>query len=355
MKELKNFRDMKKVFLLLIGASLMISAASAQIVSQDESALVYYSPQTAISLDFSYTVESYERGIYAQYAESLLGISDVVKQNKTTYRLDNVRIGTSTSVDYTRAHKVTADAGIPMLLTINEKGLLIGYNMTADEQPTRKPEPRKPAEPKKEEDGPMPLPEEVLNAPTLAAQAQAAAKQIFHIRETRMYLINGEVEHAPADGLSMKLVLAELDKQEQALIALFTGKKTVLHKHERFTLMPDKEQELFFFSEENGFTDGENVDADTIQVSMNATRQQLAKPQETNKKKKSPELTTLVYNLPGSCAVAVNYKGHEMAQRTISVAQFGVDVPLAKDLFTGATLPVIVFSEKTGNIISITK
>ena len=191
---------MKKVFLLLIGASLMVSAASAQIVSQDESALVYYSPKTAISLDFSYTVESYERGIYAQYAESLLGIHDVVTQNKTTYRLDNVRIGTSTSVDYTRSHKVTADAGIPMLLTINEKGLLVGYNMTADEQPTRKPEPRKPAEPKKEEDGPMPLPEEVLNAPTLAAQAQAAAKQIFHIRETRMYLINGEVEHAVGTG-----------------------------------------------------------------------------------------------------------------------------------------------------------
>ena len=85
---------MKKVFLLLIGASLMVSAASAQIVSQDESALVYYSPQTAISLDFSYTVESYERGIYAQYAESLLGISDVVKQNKTTYCLNKTSITT---------------------------------------------------------------------------------------------------------------------------------------------------------------------------------------------------------------------------------------------------------------------
>ncbi|MBR6167115.1 MAG: DUF4831 family protein [Paludibacteraceae bacterium] len=343
---------MKKVFLMLLGA-MMVCAAQAQIVAQDEAAVVYYSPKTSISLDFTYTVETYERGIYAQYAEAMLGIDDVVKQNKTSYRLDNARINTSTSVDYERAHKITADAGFPMLLTINEKGLLVGYNYTPDNKPAPRPAPHHPQEPKPA-DAPMPLPEEVLTATTPQAQAFAAAKQIFHIRETRMYLLSGEVEHAPADGLSMQLVLAELDKQEQALIELFVGKKTTQQLHKRFTIVPGKEEELFFFSEENGFTDGENVDADTIRVSMAAVRQQLAVPQETNKKKKAPELSQLVYNLPGSCEVQVSYKGNQLAQRTIAVAQFGVDVPFAKDIFTG-TLPVIVFSEKTGNIQSITK
>lgn len=348
---------MKKVFMMLAGAILLACSmhAQAQVVAQDEAALVYYSPQTAISLELTYTIESYERGLYAQYAESMIGISDVIKQNKTTYILNDARIGTSTTTDYTRAHKVVADAGFPLLLNINEKGLLVGYNVTPADKPGPKPGPRHPMGPKDEPEGPMALPEEVLTATTPLAQAHAAAKLIYHIRETRMYLLSGEVEHAPADGKAMQLVLEELDKQERALTALFVGKKTVRKETKRITIMPDKEEELLFFSEENGFTDGENVDADTIRVSMVAHKQQLAAVQEDNKKKKAPQLTSLVYNLPGSCAVQVEYKGNVMAQRTIAVAQFGVDVPFAKDLFTGATLPVIVFSEKTGNIISISK
>ena len=346
---------MKKVFLLLLGAIMSVGAIHAQIVEQDEAAVVYYSPKTAIRLDFTYTVETYEKGIYAQYAESMLGISDVIKENKTIYILNDVRIGTSTFVDYDRAHKVVAGC-IPMLLTINEKGLLAGYNLAPNDKSAHKHAPHKSMGPKADKAPEQtPLPEEVLSATTPFAQAQAAAKQIFHLRETRMYLLNGEVEHAPADGKAMELVLAELDKQEQALIALFTGRKNTCQKHEHFTVMPEKNEELFFFSEENGFTDSENVDADTIRVSLNAVHQQLTVPQETNKKKKAPELTQLVYNLPGSCAVEVHYQGHSLAQRTISIAQFGVDVPLAKDLFTGSALPVIIFSEKTGNIISISK
>jgi hypothetical protein len=62
-----------------------------------------------------------------------------------------------------------------------------------------------------------------------------------------------------------------------------------------------------------------------------------------------------VYNLPGNGDVKVVYKGRPMAERTIPIAQIGVDVPLAKDMFTDKELPRIVFCEKTGNIVSISK
>ena len=63
---------MKKIFLLLVGAC-MAGAVMAQVVARDESALVYYSPKTDVVLNFNYTVERQEAGIYAQYAESMLG------------------------------------------------------------------------------------------------------------------------------------------------------------------------------------------------------------------------------------------------------------------------------------------
>lgn len=349
---------MKKIFLVLLGAC-MLCGANAQVVKQDEPALVYYSPKTSISLDFKYTVETFEPGIYASYAEAMLGATDAVKENKKEYALKSVQITTSTSTDYDRPHKVTAEGGIPMLLTINGKGLLTGYNVPMAQEKKAASNiynsTREKDKPKTMQNRIAPYPEDVLKAATPMAQAHEVAKQIFHLRETRMYLLNGEVEHAPADGEAMKLVLAELDKQEQALTELFMGKrsKKICHKH--VSLNPEQADKLYFFSDENGFTDAENVDADTIKVALKAQKQTLMPPAVTGKKQKAPALSQIVYNLPGSCDVNVLYKGRVMNRRTISVAQFGVDVPLSKDLFTGASLPVIVFDEKTGNIKSISK
>ena len=354
---------MKKVFLVLVGA-MMMCAMHAQVVEQGEPALVYYSPKTTVTVEFSYTVEKQEPCIYAQYAEAMLGLTNVVKENKTTYTLGDVRIGTITSPDYTRAHKVVAEAGVPMLYRITENGLLAGYNLPPfDKKVFDGPKEQKPEF--KHNDKPChipfapktnvtPYPEEVLKSGNPMAQASAVAKQIFHLRETRMYLINGEVEHAPADGEAMRLVMEELDRQEQALTELFTGKKSKRTEHKRVQFQPEEKRQIWYFSEGNGFTDAENVDANTIVASVSVQPQQYV-PAPADKKKKEAEVSSFVYNLPGNGEVKVLYKGKELAKRTITIAQLGVDVPLAKDLFKGSSLPVIVVSEKTGNIISISK
>ena len=58
----------------------MAGAAMAQVVARDESAIVYYSPKTDVVLNFNYTVERQEAGIYAKYAESMLGVKEWVKE-----------------------------------------------------------------------------------------------------------------------------------------------------------------------------------------------------------------------------------------------------------------------------------
>ena len=189
----------------------------------------------------------------------------------------------------------------------------------------------------------------------LIDQANAVAKQIFHLRETKMYLLSGEVEHAPADGKAMELVLAELDKQERALTELFIGKKSMRTEHKRVVFPAEEKEHWLFFSEENGFTDAENIDADTIKVNITLHPQTLKPADSSAKKKKGSEVSQIVYNLPGSGDVSVSFDGRQLGQRTIPVAQIGVDVPLAQELFKGAELPVIVINEKTGNIISISK
>ena len=347
---------MKKLFVLLLGA-MIVCSSYAQLLKENESAMVYYSPKTTLSLDFSYTIETCEPGIYAEYASDMLGVSQVVKESSTVCELKDVRIGTTTTADYDRPHKVNAESGIPMLLHIYDKGLLISYNT--------EPEAKK-VSPYKHETStkqgvksritstlPAPYPEEVLKASHLRAQAYEVAKQIFHIRESRMYLLTGEVEHAPADGKAMELVLAEMEKQESALTELFVGKRNTKTVHKIIRIEPTEKNQPLFFSAENGFTEGDNIDADTIWVKMSC-QQQYAQPLGP-KEKKNGHLLEIVYNIPGYCSVDVQYKGHSIASRTVPVAQLGVDMPLPENMFKGKELPKIIFSEKTGNIVSISK
>ncbi len=358
---------MRRIFLMLFGA-VIAGALSAQVLTEGESALVYYSPKTIVVVDFAYTVEKAEQGAYAEYAEAMLGIEDAVKENQTVCTLTGATVSTNTVADRTRPHKVSAENGIPLLLNINEKGLLVGYNApetVAKQKHKPSSVPSKKAKPKSR---PVPYPEDVLKANGEEAQAYEVAKQIFHIRETRMYLLSGEVENAPADGKAMELVLNELNKQEEALTELFTGKRSKVTKHKRIYYdhidIHRKEGAALkgyvyplFFSEGNGFTNAENIEADTIRVTVRPSFTPFYTDDSNNAKgkKKKIELSEIVYNLPGQCLVEIRYKGRRLAEKEIPLAQTGMDVPLPKDMFTGSELPKIIFSEKTGNIVSISK
>ena len=357
MKELKNERHMKRIF-VLIAAIMTLCTLNAQMLKEGESALVYYSPKTMLYLDFSYTVTTLEKGPYAEFAKELLDVQDLVTESSTTYVLKDVKIQTRTLTDFDRVHKVSAEDGIPMLLRISDKGLLTGYNVAAQpREPRRNETSRDCKQPRNIHFQTAPFTEEVLEASTPRAQAVAAAKQILHIRETRGYIITGEVEHAPADGEAMRLVMEELEKQEKALTELFMGKKSIRHEHKTIEIEPSDVAQVLYFSEENGFTDAENIDAEPIEVRMACEYQtKQPAPEQTGKKKAAPiELSPIVYNVPGRCDVRVVFQGQTLADRTIPVAQFGVDVALPKNMFTGNELPQIIISEKTGNIESITK
>ena len=352
-----------KTFLMVL-LTVALTNLNDNYHNPNESAITYYSPKTSIVLDFAYYEEKQEVGPFALFAESLLGIKDAVMENSTTYSLEGVRIHTRTEADFSRAHNIVAEKGMPIqLLNINERGLLIGYNLPPQEKESKRSPSREGVKSRITTTNVLPYSEEILEAKGVAAQAKAVAKQIFRIREMRMYILGGEVEHAPADGRAMKLVLDELDKQEAQLLELFVGKKSVQTLNKQVVCCPQGDtfkqwQEELYFSEENGFTDAENIDAQKINIHAEFQHQFIQQDNDAKKAKKGKNATEpsqIVYNLPGNAEVMVTYKDETIGKRTLPVAQFGIDIPLPKALFIGTQLPVIVFNEKTGNIVSISK
>lgn len=344
---------MKKLVSLGLMALLSLSFITAQTVQDNELAIVYYMPQTQLSFVIEYEEEILQRGPFADYAKQYLGATDVITEDVTRFRLIDVKSSTFTTADHGRAYKVLAERGLAaQLLSLTSQGTLYGFNV---EQPKNNPPAKQPRtkEQPTVSSSVMPLLEEHLVGKSVAQSAQGAAKLIYRLRETRLYILGGEVDHAPADGKAMELVLNELDKQERELTELFIGHREVKKHTKTITYTPVKseEVELAFFSEKEGLTTG---NGEPIMLNI-AARRQMKGSSYAVTDKKAPAPSQIFYNLPGSATYKVVYLNETLDEKQVPIAQFGVAVPLARDLFTGSELPHIIFNTNTGNIRSISK
>ena len=381
---------MKKAFIILSCALLTCANTFAQVLQENELALVYYMPQTLIDIDITYSIQTEEAGPYSRYAEKYLGTEDVITVNSQQAEILSVNVHTRSRADLSRPFKVTANEGTNMmLLNLQPNGILYGYNLLpstpqpvetikevwslcrtkeecqgaqvvhtdfigasspADNKSSANNKPKQPIVP--------PMLEEQLKAATPAQKADAIAKLIYRIREAKMYLLSGEIENAPADGSGLQVALKELTKQEKQLVQLFTGKRTKQTLHKTITYLPTKSEEtpLLYFSLENGITAEEDASALPIMINFLARKQVLAPDNNGKKKPKdAPQPSAICYNLPGTGIYTITFDGATLLEGTIPVAQFGIAVPLPKNLFIGNNLPHIYFNTETGNISTISK
>lgn len=193
-----------------------------------------------------------ERGELYQYSERYLGPTELVKEDVTYYRIASISPYMQPIVK-------------PSKNTISSSG-----------------KPRIEVEPQ------IPLSETSLMAGSTAKKAECVAKQIYRIRETRMNILAGDVEHVPQDGKAMEQVLKELDKEEKALTALFVGKQKITTKRKLVTYQEGNEL-LLRFSRFAGPVDLEDVSGEPVYISVtDNTESRLA--EEQPQKKSAPRI-----------------------------------------------------------------
>ena len=355
---------MKQLMIIVAALLIAVGYTNAQIVRENEAAVVYYMPKTELVIHIDYEVVTQTPGVFYQYAERYLGAEEIIMENNTNCQLRAVRIATESSADTERAYKVTAQKGMnTQLVSLSEDGRLVGYgieNVSLQFSERSQGELQNGSEAAyslaAKSEGLMPLLEEQFMAGSVAKMAEGAAKQIYRIRETRLNILAGDVEHVPADGKAMELVLNELDKQEQALVALFVGKTQVTHHTHAVRYVPEESVEkevVCRLSAHNGIVDKNDLSGEPLYLTLVAKKQTLLPAGIADKN--TPLLSQIHYNLPGEAQVVLTFKGKQMAEQNVAVAQYGVAIPLAQDLFTGKSTPIITISEDTGNILSIEK
>lgn len=345
---------MKKTVMILATLLMASGHMAAQVVQENEAVVVYYMPKTELAITLNYDVVTETPGVFYQYAQRYLGVTEVVTETNTIYSLTGISTQVRSCADMDRAYQVSAQKGFStQLLALSEDGRLIGYNISpiSSSSPVSSVTSVNSVSSISE---PMPLLEEQFIAGTTAKMAEGAAKQIYRIREMRLNLLAGEVEHVPADGTAMQLVLEELDNREKALVALFIGTRNVDHKTHTISYTPQKNVNKVVvgrFSQHSGVVKSDDLSGSPIYLSLDATKPSMRQTESTNSK--APALSQVYYNLPAQAQIVIEYNGKEMDTAIYPIAQMGVAIPLAFDLFTGKDAPTIHFNPETGNIQSI--
>jgi len=170
-----------------------------------------------------------------------------------------------------------------------------------------------------------------------------------------MDIITGQADNVPPDGEAMKITLAQLDEQEQALISLFSGTAERIEEVYEITLIPDgelKKEVLFRFSEKLGIIDPDDLAGTPIYIDL--TKANSPAPLDPKEAAKREKMKGVFYNIPGTGNYTVTMNGATLLKGQTSVVQFGIKEVLAPKLFEDKKAPIrVTFYPETGAIKQI--
>jgi len=327
-------------FLFAFHFSLLTSSAQTQLVQYQPGVTtdgaIYFLPKTAIQVQVLVEKSSYKPGDFARYAQRYLRRSDVSLEPSVSYRVIAIKQAPLGVADTTKRFAVKFNAKtVAANVALSDDGRLLAINA----EPIAE-EPFKPftAAPKPAEINPRQyMTEEILVAGSTAKMAELTAREIYDLRENRNLLIKGQADFMPQDGNQMRLMLSQLEQQENTLTSLFTGKVTCDTTSHVITVIPDgniNRQLLFRLSQVNGLVDKDDLSGAPYYISVEDLKAVPATNEEAAaKNKKKPVETGIYVNVPGRMLSTV-YQGIEAIHtQEMPAAQFGNVELLSGELF----------------------
>lgn len=346
---------------LLIAAALalpLITSAqtetSAYKPGRTVDGITYFLPKTAIKVEIALQNTVYTPGEFCKYADRYLHIKGIVQEPQNTWEIKAVNMTTVGVPDTSKVFSVKLkDKTSAPLLSLTKSGIILGINKTIEEETY--------------DTIPLPAPfvkstnpreymtEEILSAGSTAKMAELSAKEIYNIRDSKNNITRGLAENMPKDGLSMQLMLDELNRQETGLTELFKGTNKVTYEKRTFYIVPTSEMDkniVFRFSKKLGLVDSDDLGGAPVYINITDLHTLPLTDTEAEKKKKQSE-KGVYYNIPSKAKVQLTYSSQPIAEKEFDIAQFGKVEMLSDALFNKKTTTKITFFQTTGGIRNI--
>lgn len=344
---------MKKIALAaLLGTMSTLSPAQTQIekytAGGQPQGTFYYLPKTALRINVLVEKTSYTPGSLCMYADKYLRLKDVRQTPEVSHRIINVDITPFAVADTAKCYTVKySGKSVGTNMQLSEDGCLLAVNTENEPQKAAvkfTPSPKQPTP-----DPRSYLSEEIISAGSTAKMAQLIAQDIYDIRESKNMLTRGQADFMPKDGEQLKLMLAQLTQQENAMTGMFAGTVECDTAEYTIELCPDKEFDkaiLFRLSKQLGLVDKDDLSGTPYYIYIK-NMHTIQLPDNTAKKKKSKEEGIYV-NVPEKIKVTVAQIGKELCSKDIQMAQFGYTELISGDLFKRNTTKLKLFPTTGG-------
>lgn len=342
----------------IIALAALMMPAAANVQAQEAGMSVegssYYLPQTALRFALQIEKSTYTPGEFAGYASRYLKRSDVSLSPSTTYRIVGLKLTSVAQPDTAKFFTAKADAKHSIRsLERDDNGVLVAVNA----------QPRKVELPKAFQPAPKPAPlnphdymtEEILSAGSKAKMAELCVTEIYDIRENKGMLNKGQADFMPKDGEQLRIMLRNLDTQENALMQLFVGTTERDTLEQIVTFVPTREvdkQLLFRFSKYLGMTDTDDLGGSPYYIKIEDLHSMPTLNGVTDTRKDKDNVGIYV-NLPGKIRASV-YNGNAlMGAYELYAAQFGKLESISGEMFSRKYTTSIVLNPVTGSIEKI--
>ena len=313
---------------------------------------VYFLPKTAIRVTVQIEKTTYTPGDFAIYSERFLRLKDVSTEPATTYRVVSVSQMAVGVRDTTKAYAVKFNNKTSAInVDLADDGVILAVNAQGT-RPTL-PAPFKAARKPASVNPRQFMSEEILAAGSVAKMAQLTAQEIYDLRDSRSQLIKGQADFMPQDAGQMKMMLSQIEQQDQALTSLFTGTTVCDTLEEVFIVCPDTELQkhpLFRFSKHFGLVDADDLSGTPYYISIQNQTQLPAAEADAKKKKEKKAENGLYYNVPGKLRSIIYDGNNTISREDFPAAQFGNVELLSGDLFNKHYGTRLWLNPVTGNI-----
>ena len=317
--------------------------------------IVYSLPKTAIDVRATVTRSVEKPGPFAQFAQKYLGQSPTVTQERTVWKIENVDILPKGIADPEKRYAIQLKKENRTAFYLNEEGMLVSINRAPAPAPTRPaPSPEKAAkkEQKQAAEYAQLYTETMLISSSTRNMAEAAAQQIYLLREYRLDLLTGNSDEIP-QGQSFEILPREMDKREALLTSLFLGTVETETLVEDIVIDPENKNSVAFrFSERKGILPADDLSGEPIYVSTEV-KEVIEAPTDSKGKVIAPASNALVYITPGKADVKVSYKGEALCQKEIPMAQLGAAYGIDPSVFNGSGAVEATFCPESGALLHI--
>lgn len=347
--------------LLFSAATMGVCAQSAQKFTankMNEYGLVYTLPKTAVNV----TVEALRTvktpGEFRLYSKKYLNI-DPILEPSDMWLVKSVTLTTAGISDGDESYLVQFKSGSSPFMILDGNNCPLTVN---DEDYTPAPAPTLPqAEAMKPSilqtaAAAQAVTAEMLQSQSTAKRAQLAAAKIYELRQSRNDIISGNADQMPADGEAMKLALDNLEKQEAALTAMFTGTVQTATAVRTYQVVPqaaDGKTIVARVSATEGPVDVTDLSGMPVYLETRVVAKGSLPVNDKGEEKKFPK-GGLAYCIPGEGVFTASFNGREIASLNADIAQFGIVFGIDPAIFTDKKTPAyVIFDPVTGAVREI--